>query len=191
MDVKELLNNQNVYIDSHQQGDRQTIKKEFLHLHKKMNGRKFKGWEVQIYLESNGIRVDYKRGFDNDSKETRTVKNEIERAFKGSDDTRTKKLISDLHEAIKSYYEEDQLNDEETEKKLVEWAKRIANGFGLKSSIVDKIVDKASSHITLITSHEDTSGKTYYIKQDTDKRKIPIAASDNINELYNRTRRYN
>lgn len=189
MEVKELLDNQNLYIDSHQQGDRQAIREEFLHLHKKMNGRKFKGWEIQIYLESDDVRVDYRKGFDNDSLETRTVKNEIQQIFKSSDDTKIKQLIRDLHEAIKSYYG-DSLSKNGMEDKLTEWAKRIADGFGLKSSIKEKIINKSSDYISVITSHEDASGKMYFLKQDTNPGKIPIVMSDDMNELYNRTRRY-
>jgi len=188
MEVKKLLDNQNLYIDSHQQGDRQATKEKFLHLHKKMNGRKFKGWEVQIYLESDDIRVDYKKGFDNDSLETRTVKNEIQQIFKSSDDTKVKQLIKDLHEAIKSYYG-NSLSDNGVEDKLMGWATRIADGFGLKSSIKDKIINRSSEYISFITSHEDVNGKVYFLKQDTDPIKIPIAMSDDMNELYNRTRR--
>jgi hypothetical protein len=186
MEVKKIIDNQNVYIDSHQQGDRQEIKKEFLHLHKKMNGKKFKGWEIQIYLESDDVRVDYKKGFDNESTETKNVKNEIEQIFKGSDDTKIKQLIRDLHKAIRSYG--NSLSNNGMEDKLTEWAGRIADGFGLKSSIKDKIVNKSLEYMTFITSHEDASGKVYFLKQDTNPKRIPIAMSDDINELYNRTK---
>ena len=188
MEVKELLDNQNLYIDSHQQGDGQATRENFLHLHKKMNGKKLKGWEIKIYLESNEIRVDYKKGFDNDSLETRNVKNEIQQIFKNSDDTKLKQLIKDLHEAIKSYYG-NKLSDNEIKDKLMGWSKRIAEGFGLKSSIKEKIINKSSEYVSLITSHEDASGKVYFLKQDTNPREIPIAMSDDMNELYNRTKR--
>ncbi|MFE3870262.1 hypothetical protein ACFX5F_03400 [Flavobacterium sp. ZS1P70] len=51
--MKQIIQNQTISFDTHQAGDGRKIDIEELHMHKRMNDKKFKGVDIKIPLDPN------------------------------------------------------------------------------------------------------------------------------------------
>ena len=51
--MKKIIQDQTISFDTHQAGDGRKIKIDLLHMHKRINGNKFKGIEIKIPLNPN------------------------------------------------------------------------------------------------------------------------------------------
>ena len=56
--MKQIIQDQTISFDTHQAGDGRRIQVDQLHMHKRMNGKKFKGVNIKIPLDPNQS-IDY------------------------------------------------------------------------------------------------------------------------------------
>lgn len=164
--MKALIQDQTVTFDTHQAGDRQPIKVDDLHMHKRMNGRRHRGVNIRIPLNPNE-EIDY-RGNPNSESE---IMNEIKSVFK-KNPSKVTEMAKELASIIKRYGRD--MTEENREGFLVGAAESIAKHFELKPEVKEKLMSGVRG---LLTSHTDSQGKTYYIKQDINREQIKISDS--------------
>lgn len=173
----QLLQEQTVKFDTHQAGDGREIDNDALHMHKRMNGKKFKGVHIRIPLNSSG-NITYS---GNNSKIANQIIKEVKSVFK-KDSAKVTEMAKSLAKNINRYSKD--MSSENSLKFLEDSAKTIAKHFELKEEITGRLVSEAKNHYisSFITTHRDNNNKIYYIKQDVHRKSIKIG--DNIEKLF-------
>jgi hypothetical protein len=168
--MRQLINDQTIDFDIHRAGDGQAISVDGLHMHKRMNGKKYKGVDVLFPL-------DHKEEVEFRPKNTPTVIQrqiikEIQRAIKKNQSKKfefIEIIMSEIERHINSG------NNDENAEVIRRGAERIANVFAKEGKIRDEIQQKIESKIQyFITSHKKDNGGIFYIKQDLARNRIKI-----------------
>ena len=174
--MRSLIQNQTVSFDTHQAGDGQKVKVEDLHMHKRMNGRKYKGVNIKIPFNPEK-EIEYT---GNNSDYSDQIINEIKRAFK-KNPNKVREFAKDLANRISRYSSD--MNAENSRKFLEESAQTIAKHFELNEKIINVMISEIYNHVSFfITSHKDDTGKTFYIKQDIDRKRVKIG--DDLEKIF-------
>lgn len=174
--MKQILQNQTISFDTHQAGDGKKINIDELHMHKRMNSKKFKGVDIKIPLNPDKEIVFT----GNNSKLSNQIINEIKTVFK-KNPAKVIEMAKTLADVISRYSKD--MNPEDSDVFLKKSAESIAKHFELNEKIIGILNSEINKHISfIITSHKDENGKTYYIKQDIDRKRIKI--SDDLEKIF-------
>lgn len=180
--MKQIIQNQTISFDTHQAGDGQQINVDGLHMHKRMNSKKFKGVDVRIPLNPDEEIIFS----GNNSKLSNQIINEIKSVFK-KDPEKVREMAKTLAGVISRYSKD--MNAKNSKDFLENSSKAIAKHFGLNKNIESKLSSEINNHVSfLITAHEDEKGKLYYIKQDIDRRRIKVG--DDLEKLFYGNKKY-
>lgn len=98
--MKKLIDNQTIAFDVHKAGDRQAVDLSGLHMHKRMNGRKFRGVNVIVPLDEKQELV-FRPANTKESVRTHIV-NEITREL-NRDLTKRRKFVETVTSQIERY----------------------------------------------------------------------------------------
>lgn len=173
--MKQIIQDQTIGFDTHQAGDGRKIEIDELHMHKRMNNKKFRGVDIKIPLDPNKPIVYT----GNNSKNAQNIITEIKKVFK-KDPGKVREMAKYIANRISRYSSDMNAND--SKKFLDESASAIAKHFDLDEKIADKMTQEIHNHISFyITSHYDETGKLFYIKQDIDRKRIKL--SDDLEKL--------
>jgi hypothetical protein len=188
--MKELINDQTIDFDIHRAGDGQGVSIDGLHMHKRMNGKNFKGVDILFPL-------DNKENFEFRPKSTTNkiqikLMNEIRRAVKKNPIKRNE-LIDTIFEEIQRHSNNKSSIDDIGI--LRRGATRIAVFFSKEGKVRNELLQKIENKIEfLITEHSkeeisEGSGH-FFIKQDLKRNRIKI--SDDLESLNygNRKRKF-
>lgn len=132
MALSSLIDGQTIKIDNHNTG---TLYQwdEAIHLHKRMNSKKYRGIEVLIPLAQDG-KLDF-RG--SNGKKDIELKNEIEKAF--SNPTIRIKFVKTLINSLSDLFDSSKISKDEWYELFVIVASRIAAYFDLKPKVKGRI----------------------------------------------------
>lgn len=167
--MKQIIQNQTISFDTHQAGDGQEIEPDQLHMHKKMNGKKFKGVNIRIPLNPNKP-IDYS---GNNSKDGRQLINEIKGVFK-KDPNKVRQIAKLVANRISRYTKN--MTPENSKEFLDNTARALATHFELNDKIMEVVKSQIESHLSFyVTQHIDENGKFFYIKQDIDEKTITLS----------------
>lgn len=173
--MKQIIQNQTISFDTHQAGDGRKINREDLHMHKRMNDKKFKGVNIKIPLDPDRP-IDYS---GNNSADAQEIISEIKSVFKKKP-AKVKEMAKYIANRISRYSQD--MDVEDSKMFLEKSAKAIAKHFDLNPKIEDKIIKEISNYLSYYVSyHEDEDGKLFYIKQDVKLKKIKLG--DDLEKL--------
>lgn len=173
--MKQIIQDQTIGFDTHQAGDGQLIKISELHMHKRMNSKKFRGVDIRIPLDPNK-EIIYT---GNNSQDAERIISEIKRVFK-KDPAKVTEMAKYIAYTISRYSAN--MSPEDSETFLDNSASAIAKHFDLDGKIADRMTSEINKHISsYITSHRDETGKLFYIKQDIDRKRIKLG--DDLEKL--------
>lgn len=173
--MKQIIQDQTISFDTHQAGDGQEINIDGLHMHKRMNSKKFKGVNIRIPLNPDE-EISYS---GNNSKLSNEIINEIKTVFK-KNPAKVREMAKTLAGIISRYSKD--MNAKNSKEFTDNSAKAIAKHFDLNEDISGKLDSGINKHLSfVITSHEDENGKLYYIKQDISRKRIKIG--DNLEKI--------
>ena len=174
--MKQIIQDQTISFDTHQAGDGRKIEISQLHMHKRMNGKKFKGVEIKIPLNPDQP-IDFG---DSKSDIGTQIINEIKNVFK-KNPTKVREMAKYIANRISRYSED--MNPETSKKFFEDGAKAIAKHFDLNEKIEQNITEQMKNHLSFyITAHSDEEGNTFYIKQDIGRKRIKIG--DDLEKLF-------
>ena len=163
MALSSLIDGQTIKIDNHNTG---TLYQwdEAIHLHKRMNTKKYRGIEALIPLAQDG-RLDF-RGAN--GKKDIELKNEIEKAF--SNPTIRIKFVKTLINSLSDLFNSSKLSKDEWCRLFEEVAGRIVRYFDLKPKVKERIDND-------IIRFSRENGLDIYIRADQ-KEKAIILGTD-------------
>ena len=158
MALSSLIDGQTIKIYNHNIGN---VYKwdNAIHLHKRMNSKKYRGIEVLIPLASDG-KLEF-RGAN--GKKDLELMNEIERAF--SNPTIRVRFVKTLMKSLSDLFYSSNISKNEWYELFVIVASRIAAFFGLKTKIKEKMDND-------IISFSRDKGIDIYIKADKEEKAI-------------------
>lgn len=166
--MKQIIQDQTISFDTHQAGDGKKIEVDQLHMHKRMNGKKFKGVEIKIPLNPNEP-IDFG---DSKSDIGQQIINEIKHVFK-KNPSKVREMAKYIANRISRY--SDDMTAENSRSFFEDGAKAIAKHFELKEKIEETLTEQIKNHLSFyITAHSDKEGNTFYIKQDVKRKRIKI-----------------
>lgn len=173
--MEELIKDQTIKFDNHHAGQAVTI--NGLHMHKRMNGKKYKGIDVKFPLDhSEAISFEPKSTKNEIRKQ---LVNEIKRVVNKDVEKRIL-LVETIIDEIAKYSNE--LPEIDQIVNIRRGAERIAKVFSKNAKIEDEIKQIISKKIeTFISTHSKNNGSQFFVKQNFYKHTIEI--SDNLNEL--------
>lgn len=164
MALSRLINDQTIEIDNHNRGTEYKWD-EAIHIHKRMNSKKYRGIEVLVPLAYNS-KLDF-RGV-NGNKEIELM-NEIEKAF--SNPTIRTNFVRTLINSLSNLFNKSRISKDEWYGLFEEVAGRIAGYFGLNT----KIKEKMGNDVIKISREK---GLDIYLKANKETKSISI--SDNL-----------
>jgi hypothetical protein len=174
--MKQIIQDQTVSFDTHQAGDGRKVDVDQLHMHKRMNGKKFKGVNIKIPLDPNKS-IDYT---GNNSKEGQRIINEIRKVLK-KNPGKVREMAKFVANRISRYT--DDMTAENSKEFLDKTANALAKHFELNDKISESMTQEINNHLSFyITSHLDNEGNIYYIKQDITRKRIKIG--DDLEQLF-------
>lgn len=132
MALSNLIDGQTIEIDNHNRGTNYEWD-EAIHIHKRMNSKKYRGIEVLVPL-AHDSKLDF-RGV-NGNKDVELM-NEIEKAFSNS--TIRTKFVKTLINSLSNLFNNSKISKVEWYGLFEDVASRIAGYFGLKTKIKEKI----------------------------------------------------
>ena len=155
--MKRLIAGQTIKCDMHDAGSGQQRKwGDGLHIHKRMHGDVYGSAQIRIPIDSDKKMTITARG--GEEIKMRLIK-EIRVAFK--DKQKRTEFVEGLVSEIRRFSD-----NQNTEEKCRDAAKRIARLFGLNDKIIREIIEKIELEMTRYTSiHNDMDGKLYYFTQ--------------------------
>ena len=166
--MKQIIQDQTVSFDTHQAGDGRKIEIDQLHMHKRMNGKKFKGVEIKIPLNPKKP-IDFG---NSNSKIGQQIINEIKNVFKNNP-SKVREMAKYISNRISRYSED--MNAVDSRVFFEDGAKAIAKHFELNEKIEQTMTEQIKNHLSFyITAHADEKGNTFYIKQDIVRKRIKI-----------------
>lgn len=158
MSLSSLVDGQTIKIDNHNTGTSFQWD-EAIHLHKRMNSKKYRGIEVLIPLARDG-KLEF-RGAN--GKKDLELMNEIEKAF--SNPTIRVRFVKTLMKSLSDLFYSSKISKNEWYELFVIVASRIAAFFGLKTKIKEKMDND-------IISFSRDKGIDIYIKADKEEKAI-------------------
>lgn len=158
MALSSLIDGQTIKIDNHNIGNVYKWDNS-IHLHKRMNSKKYRGIEVLIPLTSDG-KLEF-RGAN--GKKDLELMNEIEKAF--SNPTIRVRFVKTLMKSLSDLFYSSNISKNEWYELFVIVASRIAAFFGLKTKIKEKMDND-------IISFSRDKGIDIYIKADKEEKAI-------------------
>lgn len=175
--MKGLINDQTLDFDIHHAGDGQVSSTKGLHMHKRMNGKRYKGVDVRFPLnEKDQIEFMPK---STPTLVQRQIINEIKSAL-NRDIPKRGELVKIIIREIERYSEGE--TTKERVNQLRQGAKRIAKIFSKNSKIEEELMQEANERIEIfITKHKKMDTGDFYVKQDLVRNRIKV--SDNIEDL--------
>lgn len=166
--MKQIIQDQTISFDTHQAGDGRKIEVNQLHMHKRMNRRKFKGVEIKIPLNPNEP-INFG---DSKSEIGQQIINEIKQVFK-KNPSKVREMAKYIANRISRY--SDDMSAEDSKNFFDEGAKAIAKHFELNEKIEQTLTEQIKNYLSYyITAHSDEEGNTFYIKQDVGRKRIKI-----------------
>lgn len=158
MALSSLIDGQTIKIDNHNTG---TLYQwdEAIHLHKRMNSKKYRGIEVLIPLAQNG-KLDFRGASE---KKDIELMNEIKKAF--SNHTIRTRFVKTLINSLSDLFNSSKISKGEWYELFVIVASRIAAYFGLKTKIKEIIGND-------IVRFSREKGLDIYIKADKEEKSI-------------------
>jgi hypothetical protein len=176
--MQKLIDNQTIGFDVHIAGDGQPVSISGLHMHKRMNGKQFKGVDVLFPLEGDGDIIFRPSSTKNALRNQ--LMTEIRRVI-SKDVAKRKELVKVVMEEIQRY--SNGMPSKEQIQKIRNGALRIADVFSKNSVIEQEMTEQIESHLKLfVTKHKKEDGKMFYIKQDFLRTRIKV--SDDLEELF-------
>ncbi len=173
--MKQIIKDQTVSFDTHQAGDRREVDADQLHMHKRMNGKRFKGVNIRIPFDPNKP-IDYS---GNNSKEGKHLIREIREVFK-KNPAKVREMAKFVANRISRYTAD--MNAEDSKNFLDNTANALGKHFDLNDNVSEAMTQQIHNNLSFyITSHTDNDGKVYYIKQDIDRKRIKIG--DNLEKI--------
>ena len=169
--MKSIIQNQTISFDTHQAGDGKKIKVDQLHMHKRMNGKKFKGVEIRIPF-SPDLPIDFG---NSNSLVGQQIINEIKQVFK-KNPIKVREMAKSIANRISRFSED--MTAEEAKAFFEEGAKSIAKHFELNEKIEQNLTEQIKQNLSFyITAHSDNEGNIFYIKQDVARKRIKVGNS--------------
>lgn len=175
--MKELINGQTIKFDMHSAGDGKPAGVRDLHMHKRMNGKRFKGVGVRFPLAGRAdIQFDSKNSKRGDGERViREIKNALER-----DAQLRVRLVATLMEEIERF--SGSLPKSEKINLMRRGAEKIAGFFSDDRKVLQEMMDMANERVKIfITEHRKANGHPFFIKQDFLRHYITIG--DDLEKL--------
>lgn len=173
--MKKIIQDQTISFDTHQAGDGRKIEIDLLHMHKRMNGNRFKGVEIKIPLNPNK-QIDFGKS---KSIIGQQIINEIKQVFKKKP-SKVREIAKYIADRISRYSED--MTAENSIKFFEDGAEAIAKHFELNEKIEKTLTEQIKNHLSFyITAHTDEEGNVFYIKQDIKFKQIKIG--NNLEKL--------
>lgn len=179
MKLKSIIDNQTIDFDLHARGDgKPTFYGGGLHMHKRINSGKYRGVDILFPIDSPTSYSFRKKSIS--SRDQDKLISEINRVFKDNPQ-KVKDLVDTVIKEIERY--SGAISEQQLLKNIKDGAKNLASAMGLNRKITDDIKSIVDGKLTTyLSSHKDSKGKLYYIKQDL-KRKI-IKMSDDLEMVF-------
>ncbi|QNJ97029.1 hypothetical protein [Constantimarinum furrinae] len=176
--MKELINGQTIDFDLHKAGDGSATSIDGLHMHKRMNGKRFKGIDVLFPLDEKEDVVF--RPSKTHNLLRRQLLNEVRRAV-SKDKSKRQYLVDTIVDEISRYTGYmPQVNQVESIKR---GAERIAKIFSKNTKIEEEMKQQIRSRLDFyVTKHENEDKSSFYVKQDFLRNRIKI--SDDLESLF-------
>lgn len=175
--MEKLIDNQTIDFDTHRAGDRQEAGIDGLHMHKRMNGKRFKGIDVLIPLDDKD-EIQFRPRNTKDAIKGALL-SEVRHAL-SKDPLKRKALVDTIIDVIGRYSA--RMDQNERDATIRTGAERIAQIFskrpGIESEMRQHINDRLSF---VITGHYKDDGSLFYIKQDFRRGRVKIG--DDIEDL--------
>jgi hypothetical protein len=174
--MKQIIQDQTISFDTHQAGDRKAIEVSQLHMHKRMNGKKFKGVDIKIPLDP-----DQPISFGNSNSDIgKQIINEIKRVF-DKDPKKVREMAKYIANQISRYSAD--MTPQNSKSFFENGAKAIAKHFELNEKIEQTLTQQIKNRLAFyITAHHDSEGNIFYIKQDVNRKRIKM--SDDVEKLF-------
>ena len=187
--MKKLIDNQTIDFDNHSAGDGKEITVKGLHMHKRMNGKKFKGVDVLLPLDGE-IKIEF-RPKKTSTKIQKQIINEIKKVLK-KNKAKREEFINTIFNVIERYSNLEVSGDSFNQNIQLfrENAVKIAALFSKDGTIREEMYQIIDSNIHyFITRHKKDKlknnqpfhQKNFYIKQDVKRNRIKI--SDDLEAL--------
>ena len=172
MALSSLLNGQTIQIDNHHRNVECKWGKA-IHLHKRMNSKKYRGIEVLIPLACDG-KLEF-RGAN--GKKDLELMNEIEKAF--SNPTIRVRFVKTLMNSLSDLFYSSKISKNEWYGLFEEVAGRIVGYFGIK----DKVGERINSDII---KYSKEKGINVYIKADKDSESVILGTDMSLVDNFNK-----
>tara|TARA_R110002153_G_scaffold69594_2_gene183920 strand:+ start:43 stop:600 length:558 start_codon:yes stop_codon:yes gene_type:complete len=176
--VKELINGQTIDFDLHKAGDRSATSIDGLHMHKRMNGKRFKGIDVLFPLDDKNDIVF--RPSSTSDLLRRQLLNEVRRAV-SKDKSKRQNLVDTIVDELSRYT--DYMPEASQVESIKRGAERIAKIFSKNSNVEEEMRQQIQSRLDFyVTKHEKEDNSPFFIKQDFSRNRIKI--SDDLEALF-------
>ena len=154
--MKELINGKTIDFDIHQAGDGREISIDGLYMHKRMNGKRFKGVDVLFPLDDKE-NVEFRPKNTPDQIQQQII-NEIQRAIK-KDATKRDKLVDTIINEIERH-----LNENLTENNIQiirRGAERIAKLFSKEGKIRNELIQSIDGKLEFLVTQHSKIGRAH------------------------------
>ena len=172
MTISSLINGQTIEIDNHNRGTDYEWN-EAIHIHKRMNSKKYRGIEVLVPL-AHDSKLDF-RGV-NGNKDIELI-NEFEKAFSNS--TIRTKFVKTFINSLSNLFNKSKISKDEWYGLFEEVANRIVKYFGIK----DKVGERINSDII---KYSKEKGINVYIKADKDSESVILGTDMSLVDNFNK-----
>lgn len=172
MALSSLINGQTLKIDNHNRGTNYEWD-EAIHIHKRMNSKKYRGIEVLVPL-AHDSKLEF-RGV-NGNKDIELM-NEIEKAF--SNPTIRPKFVRTLIKSLSNLFGNSKISKDEWYGLFEEVAGRIVRYFGVK----DKVGERINNDIIKFSKEK---GINVYIKADKDSESVLLGTDMSLVDNFNK-----
>lgn len=172
MALSSLINGQTLEIDNHNRGTNYEWD-EAIHIHKRMNSKKYRGIEVLVPL-AHDSKLEF-RGV-NGNKDIELM-NEIEKAF--SNPTIRPKFVRTLIKSLSNLFGNSKISKDEWYGLFEEVAGRIVRYFGVK----DKVGERINNDIIKFSKEK---GINVYIKADKDSESVLLGTDMSLVDNFNK-----
>jgi hypothetical protein len=175
--MRELINDQTIDFDIHAAGNGQAIGLDGLHMHKRMNGKRYRGVHVLFPLDGNQ-QITFRPPHTNNLIRKQLM-NEIRRVVSKSREKR-EELVGTIIEEIRKY--SNNLPSGEQVDSIKRGAERIAKVFSKNGKVENEMKQQIEGKLKFyMTSHTDENERQFFIKQDFLRNRITL--SEDIEEL--------
>lgn len=176
--MRELIEGQTIKFDNHRRGDGQAAVVQGLHMHKRMNGKNFKGVDAIFPLTGKGDIEFRPKSFADDRR--RQLMNEVQSVLK-KDPARQRELVQAVVDETERF--SGSLPKPEQINAIRRGAERIAGFFSDKQFNMEVSREVADGRIrSIITKHRKQKHGFFYVEQDYLDHTVTV--SDKRSELH-------